>query len=212
MKYVLFFSLFFSSTLFAQNDYYDDRYDDMEEYEFESIFKAYIAAGLNVAQIRGDTWGGYNKVGGNIGVGTYIMFEDFFSMSMEIGYSMRGSQQFFGGSGNPLIPNQRLVTDYIQLPVQAHYHNDKFGVFGGGLNLGYLIRKKYINAFTPGRLDNLTPLDLSFVASYTYIIKENFGVNLTFNYSLSNNINNSALRRRGGWYHNVLSIRGYYLF
>jgi hypothetical protein len=172
------------------------------------MFRGYIAAGLNAAQIEGDGMGGYTKLGANAGVGTFIMFKETFSASIEIAYSMRGAQSKF--TNNNPFTFQRYSTDYIQLPVLLNYHNEKFGIFGGGFTLGRLVRTNFYNPISGFSELRVTPWDLAMTLGYTYVFAEKFGLNFNFNYSLSNNLKGSI--RRGGWYHNFLSLRFYYLF
>jgi hypothetical protein len=198
--YLLAIALFLVAFTHAQNE--------AEESKEFKMFRGYIAAGLNVSQIEGDGMGGYTKLGANAGVGTFIMYTPKFSNSVEIGYSMRGAQSKF--TNNNPFTFQRYSTDYIQMPVLFNYHNEKFGVFGGGFTPGLLVRTNFYNPVSGFSELNMKPWDLSMTLSYTYIFAEKFAANLNFNYSLSNNLKGSI--RRGGWYHNFLSLRFYYLF
>lgn len=173
-----------------------------------NLFKGYLAVGLNVSQIDGDQMGGYTKVGGIAGIGTYINITEKFLISLEMAYSMRGAQTRF--SNNNPFTFRKFVTDYIQMPVLFHYKHPKAGIFGAGLTPALLVRKNFqdsANIFLESRLKSF---DLAATFSYTYIFAEKWGANFNFNYSLSNNLEGSI--RRGGWYHNFMSFRLFYLF
>lgn len=172
------------------------------------LFTGYLAAGLNASQIDGDQMGGYTKVGAIAGVGTYINVTEKFLMSLEMAYSMRGARSQFVNN-NPFT-FRKYATDYIQLPVLFNFKHPKAGIFGAGITTAILVRQNFdsaINLFMDARL---TTFDFAATFSYTYIFTEKLGANFNFNYSLSNNLEGSI--RRGGWYHNFMSFRLFYLF
>ena len=82
------------------------------------LFVGYVSAGLNPAQIAGDNMAGYRRIGGYLSVGTHIMFTERWSSSLEIAYSMKGSQSAFANS-NPAA-FRKFILDYAEIPVMFH--------------------------------------------------------------------------------------------
>jgi hypothetical protein len=185
----------------------------------EKLFVGYIAAGINAAQIAGDLIAGYDKVGANVGVGSFIMYTPKFSNSIEIAYSMRGAQSSFINRNPERFINYSM--DYVQIPLMFNYHDGKVGIFQGGLTLGRLIRSKYTYLLEDVEID-ATPWDLAFTGGLTFLIKENFGINMNVTLSLTNNVktpfsspgnpNLVSQARNAGWYHNVIGLRFFYIF
>jgi hypothetical protein len=185
----------------------------------EKLFVGYVAGGINASQIAGDLIAGYDKVGGNLGVGAFIMYTQKFSNSIEIAYSMRGAQSTFVNRNPERFINYTM--DYVQIPLMFNYHDGKVGIFQGGLTLGRLIRSKYIYHLNEVEVD-ATPWDLAFTGGLTFLIKENFGINMNATLSLTNNVKSPFVSpgnpllvsraRNQGWYHNVIGLRMYYIF
>lgn len=176
------------------------------------LFVGYLAAGMNMTQIAGDKMAGYRKVGANAGVGTYIMYKPFFSNSIEISYSMKGSQESFKNS-DPLT-FKKYSFDYVEIPVLFNYHEKEIAIFSAGITFGRLIR---FEAYQPTLLVGGDPYKWEFgiTAGGTFIIKKRFGLNLKVNYSLNSILQSpdpASKARRNGWYHNALTFRFVYLF
>ncbi len=179
----------------------------------KQLFVGYIAAGLNATQIAGDRMAGYRKVGANAGVGAFIMYKPFFSNSIEISYSMKGSQESF--KKNDPLNFKKFSFDYVEIPVLFNYHEAKIAIFQGGFTFGRLIRSNIYQASGLTLPDEPKKWDFAATVGATFLIKERFGLNFKANFSLNSlwNLSVASSRaRRGGWYHNALSFRFMYLF
>lgn len=176
------------------------------------LFVGYLAAGMNVSQIAGDRMAGYRKVGANAGVGTYIMYKPFFSNSIEISYSMKGSQEAFKNN-NP-TSFKKYTMDYVEIPVLFNYHEKEVAIFSAGITFGRLIRNEAMNAISLVSTDP-KKWEFGITAGGTFIVKKRFGFNLKVNYSLNSILASpdpASKARRNGWYHNALTFRFVYMF
>ena len=96
--------------------------------------------GMNLTQVDGDEFYGFNKVGLNLGPQVIIPFgkSKNFSVSMELLYSQKGSVH----RGSTDTTNFRLTLDYVEIPLLIKY-TDKKAVSGGvGFSYGRLINYK----------------------------------------------------------------------
>lgn len=191
-----------------------------------SLFKGYVAAGLNINQIDGDNDAGYNIIGANVGGGVFINYTDKFSNSLEISYSMKGAKS---GFRIPLYNPKYLYyqMDYIEVPLLFNYHDFKIAIFQIGMAFGTVIRTNFQGANGEFPFDDYYSSNLDMVFGATFLIKKHWGINFKFNYSILNNLKNGPTRgsfltqsalissRSGGfsnWYHNVLTFRAMYIF
>lgn len=202
-KNILFCFILLSSLNFAQ----------AQNTREKQLFVGYIAAGMNATQIAGDLMAGYRKVGANAGVGAYIMYKPTFSNSIELTYSMKGSQETFKKQ-NPLA-FKKYSFDYVEIPVLFNYHEGDIAIFHGGFTFGRLIRYDLYQASGLVLPDEPKKWDFAATVGATFLIKERFGLNFKANFSLNSlwNLSVASSRaRRGGWYHNALNFRFIYLF
>lgn len=178
----------------------------------KQLFVGYVAGGVNATQIAGDRMAGYRKLGANAGVGSYIMYTPKFSNSVEIAYTMKGSQSRF--KNNDPSNFSKFVFDYVEIPLLFNYHEQKIAIFHAGFSFGRLIRYSLYDASTL-LMGDPKKWDFAAVVGATFLIKERFGLQLKANFSVNSlwTLPDSTSRaRRGGWYHNVLNFRFAYLF
>lgn len=177
----------------------------------DKVFVGFVSAGLNASQIAGDGFAGYRKIGGTFGVGSFIMYTPSFSNSLELNYSMKGSQTTFSNS-NPLT-FRGYSFDYVEIPIQFNFHDQKVAIFHGGFSVARLIRSK-VNSVN---LQNILARDweIGFTTGATFLIKERFGLNLKMTLSLNSILTSpdpASRARKNGWYNNALSFRFMYIF
>lgn len=231
-KIAIYIALFIPIFTFSQEDIAKTPFRDPG-----SLFKAYIVAGFNLTQIDGDNSGGYNNIGANGGVGVFVTYTDKFSNSLEITYSMRGAKR------NLVRPqNTRgsffYQADYIDIPLLFNYHDFKIAIFQAGLSYTQLVRSKFTQSNVNISTENLYTWNVDLVAGVTFLIKERWGINFKYNYSLLNNLKKidsfdangdpvykrgalvgpqnarNSIRVSGGgthWFHNVLTFRVMYI-
>lgn len=111
-----------------------------KEYEkTNGLFRFDVIGGVNLSQFDGDEVVGFNRVGANVGLGATLPFTDYWSISMELLYSMKGA------SNQPKYQNgyylYNLNLDYIEIPILARFSYDVFSV-GVGFSYGRLVNFK----------------------------------------------------------------------
>jgi hypothetical protein len=107
-------------------------------------FNGGISAGLNVSQVEGDGFAGYNKAGLFAAVFVNTMLKDKLGAQLEIRYSQKGSSRK-STPENPVI--YRIELQYIELPLSVFTHFFYPFVGESGLSMGYLISGKEVYEF-----------------------------------------------------------------
>jgi len=178
-----------------------------------------ISIGMNLCQVDGDQFYGFNKAGLNFGPMVILPFgkNKSWSVSMELLYSQRGSYH----KGSTDSTYYRLNLDYIDIPVMLHFTDKKIISAGVGICYGQLIGHKESYLYiTPDSLKGtLLPYDLSVVGEASVRIWNRFWLNVRYQYSMLSlrtitffdpyNPNSTWERKQ---YNNLLSIRLTYIF
>ena len=187
-----------------------------------------IIFGMDAAQVDGDDWAGYHKVGFNTGFYAEIPISKVFFASTEILYVQDGAKA-------PTVQGQVLPYkaqfSYAQIPLLFHYQDKAAFNLGLGFEYGRLVSEKIYadqieqpDAMTcTGKPHDTSLLDPNYlclkksdwraVADANYLFSKHFILNVRFSYSMvpfgyfgsSNFINR-------GLYHNVLTFRLMYVF
>lgn len=174
-------------------------------------FRGMLAAGMNVSQIDGDFFKGFNKFGATGGVGVYIMFNQRWSTLVEIAYSQRGSKlprnntfaflpqyDYAPRLTDPRYIERIIQLDYLEIPLTVNYHDRKFAIFNFGFTVGRQIRYNERILFvdqpdfdpvvnqqmTASRDSIFSGWDLSITGGVTFMIKGRYGIDLRFQRSL----------------------------
>jgi hypothetical protein len=180
----------------------------------KGTFRGYISSGFNINQISGDSVSGFNYWGYTGGVGTYFMVADKFSANLELNYSMRGASGEAFNEVGAFIVHRTIHTNYIEVPVLFNYHDHKIARFGAGIVLSNLIStNQWYNEkqVVSDRITNYyKSLDIGFIASISFDIKEHFGFNMRMMHSILPT--NKAHVGDDDQYHITLSARGIYYF
>ncbi len=141
--------------------------------------------GLNLAQINGDNFAGYDRLGLLAGVRTNILLTDRFDAVIELLYSERGSSSevTFGGSNAEFavrlnyveIPLLIEVKDWLIEDTKEKYHRIRFH---GGISYGRLfqVEEDELSNFGLGFKEN----DFSFVLGATFYATRSLGINLRY--------------------------------
>jgi hypothetical protein len=178
-----------------------------------------ISLGMNLTQVDGDQFYGFNKVGVTFGPMAIIPFgkDQNWSVSMELLYSQKGS--YHRGSTDSTY--YRLNLDYIDVPVMIHFTDKRVISAGIGICYGQLINHKESYLFiTPDSLKTtMKPYDLSAVGEISVRLWHGFWFNARYQYSMLSlrsvtfidPTNNKNIWERKQ-YNNVISIRLTYVF
>lgn len=180
----------------------------------KGTFRGYLSSGFTVNQISGDSVAGFNYWGFTGGVGTYLMLSQKISANMELNYSMRGASGEQFDEFNNFVVHRTIHTNYLEIPLMINYHDHKIARFGAGLAISNLISTTQwynLRQVDNDRTQNYyKPIDLSFIASVAFDIKEHFGFNIRMLHSII-----PTSRYHAGdeeQYHITLSARMLYYF
>ncbi len=130
----------FGSTVRAQDD-------DGEPHglyvEQPRVFYGGAVIGANFAQVDGDYFAGYHKVGLNVGGIVYAQLARHVALSMEILYSQKGSKSNLPELSTTL-PNTYIIkyginANYAEIPVMINYFDKRKSHFGVGVSYGRLV-------------------------------------------------------------------------
>ena len=211
---VLFVSVGFFNRLQAQSSYY------VEE---QRVFYGGLVGGVNFAQVDGDNFAGYHKVGINVGGIVYAQLAEHVALSLEILYSQKGSKSdnaiFTNVNGQKVvIANYGININYAEIPVMINYFDKRKSHFGIGLSYGQLVSGTE-NLTT----DPVIPIDLTkypfkksaidFLAGVQLHLVKGLFLNVRFQYGiipLRTNIPPDF--SRATQYNNMFVLRLMYLF
>jgi Outer membrane protein beta-barrel domain len=198
----------------------DDKPITPYDWKKNGLFQALFHVGCNFAQIDGDGYNGYNKLGFDGGVGVQVRFHKFFSASAEINYTQWGAKRSIIANANDTLGQRYLVKlDYIQIPLSINVMDKEIIMFSAGLNLSFLARYYERDYKGLNITDTIQPqpkkFDLDAFAAVHFIIKQQFGIGLKFSYSMLpfRGIEPfyASTTRIYGQYNNVLTVRFMYI-
>jgi opacity protein-like surface antigen len=152
----------------------------------QSIFRPYLAAGMNASQVDGDDLAGYTKLGFNGGAGIFIMLPKNFSAGFEIIYSQKGAITT-KNNRSPLFDYFKLNIDYVDVPLMISYHDKQRAIFSLGVILNNLVRAKEARGSNPRGIQpfEYKQFALEGMAGISFHFTKNLGINLRFAYSLT---------------------------
>lgn len=203
-------TLFFAITTSAQSYYIED----------PKKFYGGPVIGVNLDQVDGDQFAGYNKVGLNVGGIMYITLANRAALSLEILYSQKGSR---AAAAQPVAPGV-IITDYgitlnyAEVPVMINIFDKHKSHASLGVSYARLgTSKESITTNPPITYDpNAYPFkktDFDLLIGGSIHIWKGLFVNARFQYSLMSirdKIPQSYAKAEQ--YNNVWAIRLMYLF
>ena len=179
-------------------------------------FKGGIIAGMNVSQVDGDKYAGYNKAGLILGGYVNREFTKTLTGQLEMIYIGKGSKK-------PVNPDKgqfeyRFISlDYIEIPVLLKIQYEKLKLFfETGLSYGILFSSKEEDE--NGEVTLIGPFkknELGLILGLNFSITENISVNTRFAYSILPVANKALLttwRVYGGSYNRALEFTLRYQF
>lgn len=213
----LLFPLLFLCTVCAYSQY---------NAEDERTFFGGLTAGTNFAQVDGDNFAGYHKVGWNAGALVYARLAEHLAASMELVYAQKGSRAALGqlpkmaNDQSTLLTDYRIHLNYLEVPIQINYFDQRKSHFGAGLSYAQLASSKesyrdnYGNTYEQdAKLFPFRKMDLGLVLSGNAHLWKGFFLNLRFQYSMLSVRNaHNYLTGRAQQFNNVWTTRVVYLF
>ena len=107
------------------------------------VFYGGAIVGVNFAQVDGDYFAGYHKIGLNVGGIVYAQVARHVALSMELLYSQKGSKSNIPEPSTTL-PNTYIVkyginANYAEIPIMINYFDKRKSHFGVGVSYGRLV-------------------------------------------------------------------------
>ncbi len=215
---IVFFLTSLSYQSFAQDD---------DEEENPRLFSAGLIGGANFAQVDGDNFAGYHKVGLNVGGIGYLHLKHHTAISWEILYSQRGSVSNIQRPSNDdstIILKYGININYAEIPVMFNVFDKHKSHLGLGLSYSQLVSSsETLTVDNPKSTPEVYNVDLSkygfkknaldVVASAQMHVWKGLFLNVRFQYSIIPiRTNVPPNYSRSNQYNNLWTVRLMYLF
>jgi|WetSurMetagenome_2_1015567.scaffolds.fasta_scaffold273400_2 hypothetical protein len=142
-------------------------------------FNGGLVAGVNVSQIDGDDWGGYNKAGLVGGAYVFTKFRNKWGAQMEIRYAAKGSAPSLN---NPL--HRKIRLQYIELPLIATFDFTKKIQLQAGGSFGYLFNAAQNEGYGYETIKEFDQYAVDACVGGKYDLLDNLSINVRFAYSV----------------------------
>lgn len=190
-KFAVYITILFSSiTGFFSNTYAQENFYEEEKH----LFYGGLIAGANFAQVDGDNFAGYHKVGINVGAIVYAQLAEHVALSMEILYSQKGSKsdvvRKVDVNGTLVyIEKYGISANYAEVPVMINYFDKRKSHFGVGLSYAQLVSSsESITTSPPSNIDfekyPFKKYDINALAGVELHLWQGLFLNVRFQYSL----------------------------
>lgn len=211
----LFFIVCSSLPARAQSNYYE---------EVPKVFEGGLVLGGNSAQVDGDTYYGFHKIGLHAGGQVYIHFTPKLGVTMDLLYSQKGSK------GNAVSQSQVVGTyiasyymklNYAEVPVTFHYREHGFDLEAGVAYARLINFSEGILEDKPVAIDPVNNAfgtsDLLYVVGMTVKAYKKIHVNLRYQYSILSIRPDERIPVNFGYgnkgqFNNLFNVRVIYLF
>jgi len=162
-------------------------------------FKAGVNLALVSSQVDGDQSSGYHKFGIRAGLYTRMLLSYTWSITTELMYVNKGSQQIFEDGGLKF----RIKLNYVEVAALLNFHLNPKWQFSTGLSYGRLIKSQYDDPYSSSSLDltNYRLSDYNVHAKVLYAFNSHWAVDLRMAYSIY-----TITTRNPSQYNNLLSI------
>ncbi len=218
---ITFILLTFCSVARAQNEEDDEPHGLYIEHA--RLFYAGLIGGANFAQVDGDNFAGYHKVGLNVGGIGYVKLQKHVAVSWEILYSQKGAKSDFprqSGIDTIWILKYGINANYAEIPLMFNYFDKRKSHVGIGVSFSRLVSSsETLTTSHPGY-----PVDLNkypfvksnydFLAGAQLHLVKGLFLNIRFQYSIIPIRNDSPpnFSRAPQQYSNLWTVRLMYLF
>jgi len=107
------------------------------------FFQGRFIAGVNFTQVDGDSFGGFNKLGGQLGVGvqTNLKRGQHFSFSLDVTLNQKGSHFVSKDQSGQVLLEYKMALIMAEVPVLVSYHFSKFYLEAGPA-ISYMLSAK----------------------------------------------------------------------
>jgi hypothetical protein len=163
------------------------------------VFYGGLIAGANFAQVDGDYFAGYHKIGLNAGGIMYAQLAKHVALSLEILYVQKGSRSIYDQvspyNRSVIIKNYSIAANYAEIPLMINYFDKRKSHFGIGVSYGRLVNSKEVVASKVDTSKTIDNLDFNilypfkkdafdFVAGAELHLWKGLFMNVRFQYSL----------------------------
>jgi hypothetical protein len=187
------------------------------------IFYAGLIGGANFAQVDGDNFAGYHKVGANIGGIGYIQLQKHVAVSWEILYSEKGAKsdawKIGGLQDTVFITKYNIKANYAEIPLMINYFDQRKSHAGIGVSYSRLVNSTETLVTDPAYSIDLNKYpfkkdNFDLVAGAQLHLWKGFFLNVRFQYSITPIRDSSppGFSRTQKQYNNLWCVRMMYLF
>jgi hypothetical protein len=178
--------------------------------EKKNAFNLLLTAGVSPSQIHGDSYSGFNKIGGMGGLGVESVFSEKASMNLSFLFIQKGARKNQNPSKGDYTAYY-LNLNYLEVPILLTYTQQKF-MFDVGVSAAYLIN--YYEADQNMVYTGIYPFQ-----KFDYSVKVGLGVNLSPKWFVNLRSSNSFITirpnriKQGIYYNNIIARtfnKGYY--
>ena len=203
-----------------------DEEDDGEEHglyvQQPRLFYAGFIGGANFAQVDGDNFAGYHKVGANFGGIGYLRLQKHVSLSWEILYSQKGAKSNMmrvSGIDTVLIVKYGINANYAEIPLMINYFDKNKSHIGIGVSYSRLVAATEPLTTAPAYAIDLNKYPFAknnydFLAGAQLHLVKGLFLNIRFQYSITPIRTDSPpnFSRDPKEYNNIWTVRLMYLF
>ena len=176
----------------------------------KNVFNVLLTAGVTPAQVHGDAYSGFNKLGGVGGIGIESVFTEKASMSLSFLFIQKGARKNQNLTKGDLTAYY-LNLNYLEVPLLVNYTQKKF-LFDAGFSVAYLIN--YYEADQNMNFTGVFPFQ-----KFDYSIKIGLGYNISPKWFVNFRSSNSFITTRPNrikqsiYFNNIIARtfnKGYY--
>ncbi|MBA3830099.1 MAG: PorT family protein [Taibaiella sp.] len=178
----------FFTKVYSQENFYVDE---------PRVFYGGLIGGVNIAQVDGDNFAGYDKIGVNVGAIVYAQLKEHVALSLEILYSQKGSKsnivrETFVDNRPVYIESYAIKVNYAEIPVMINYFDKRKSHAGIGLSYSQLVSSsETLQILDQNALSNVDltkyafkKVDLNILAGVELHLWQGLFLNVRFQYSL----------------------------
>ena len=176
----------------------------------KNVFNVLLTAGVTPAQVHGDAYSGFNKLGAMGGIGIESVFTEKASMSLSFLFIQKGAQKNQNLTKGDLTA-YFLNLNYLEVPILVTYTQKKC-FFDAGISAAYLIN--YYEADQNMNFTGVFPFQ-----KFDYSVKIGLGYNISPKWFVNFRSSNSFITIRPNrikqaiYYNNIIARtfnKGYY--
>lgn len=163
-------------------------------YSSEPTFFGGFILGTNFAQVDGDNFAGYRKIGLNAGAIVHTRLMDQATISMSLLYSEKGSVAgknqlpLLGYDKNTLITEYNILLQTAEVPINLNYFfKDERSIISGGFSYAQLVNATaVVNNEATDEIYPFKKFDVALNLGASYKLYKRFYLNFRFQNSLLN--------------------------